>query len=107
MIPPYFLPAAVPVVLLLICLRAIIRRCRAHTLSQLPGPPAGSWLVGNTAFRYPILVYFSFASTGNLPDLFRPENAAEAEFSWTEKYGSAIRIKGAWGVSFVFARKMT
>lgn len=37
-------------------------------------------------------------TTGHLPELFRPENAADAEFSWTTTYGTALRIKGAFGV---------
>jgi hypothetical protein len=36
---------------------------------------------------------------GNLPDILRPDNAAEIEFSWFKMYGAALRIKGGLGVS--------
>ncbi|KAF8589039.1 cytochrome P450 [Ramaria rubella] len=37
-----------------------------------------------------------------MPELTRPEAAAEAEFAWTKKYGSAMRIKGAFGLDILF-----
>ncbi|KAF8573774.1 cytochrome P450 [Ramaria rubella] len=81
--------ASVPVLLVfalgfLFLLLSIVRRMRAHSISLLPGPPSQSWLIGNT------------------PELIRPEVAAEADFAWTKKYGSAIRIKGAFGMDILF-----
>lgn len=35
---------------------------------------------------------------GNLPEILRPDNVAEAEFAWTKEYGSALKIKDALGV---------
>ncbi|KAF8483105.1 cytochrome P450 [Gautieria morchelliformis] len=87
MISSYYLP--VPALLVLLWLRGIVRRLRAHSISQLPGPPPGPWLVGN------------------LPDLIRPESAAEAELAWTDKYGPAMRIKGAWGTDALFTADPT
>ncbi|KAF8511769.1 PAH-inducible cytochrome P450 monooxygenase PC-PAH 1, partial [Gautieria morchelliformis] len=39
---------------------------------------------------------------GNLPELLRPDNVAEAEFAWTKKYGTVMKIKGAFGVDVLF-----
>jgi len=35
---------------------------------------------------------------GHIPAFQRPENAGEADFEWTDKYGLALRIKGCFGV---------
>ncbi|KAF8507787.1 PAH-inducible cytochrome P450 monooxygenase PC-PAH 1 [Gautieria morchelliformis] len=40
--------------------------------------------------------------SGNLPDLLRPDNAAEAEFAWIRTYGTALKIKGALGIDILF-----
>ncbi|KAF8520311.1 cytochrome P450 [Gautieria morchelliformis] len=55
------------------------RRHRLRPISNLFGPPPGSWLVGN------------------LPALFRPVNVGDADFSWTNAFGNAVRIKGTFG----------
>ena len=34
-----------------------------------------------------------------MPGILRPDTAAEVEFSWFKKHGTALRIKGAFGVS--------
>ncbi|KAF8507409.1 PAH-inducible cytochrome P450 monooxygenase PC-PAH 1 [Gautieria morchelliformis] len=73
-----------PLFLFSVLLRAIIRRYLSRSISHLPGPAPGPWLVGN------------------LPELLRPDNAAEAEFAWTKKYGTAMKIKGAFGVDVLF-----
>lgn len=39
-------------------------------------------------------------SIGNLPEILRPDNVAEAEFAWTDTYGTTMKIKGAFGVCF-------
>jgi hypothetical protein len=44
---------------------------------------------------------FTAAPTGNLPEILRPDNVAEAEFEWVNKYGTAVRIKGAYGVCII------
>ena len=38
---------------------------------------------------------------GNLPGILRPNTAAEVEFSWFKEHGTALRIKGAFGVSLL------
>jgi hypothetical protein len=35
---------------------------------------------------------------GHLPELERPKEIGDADISWTRDYGSAIRIKGPFGV---------
>ncbi|KAF8511968.1 PAH-inducible cytochrome P450 monooxygenase PC-PAH 1 [Gautieria morchelliformis] len=78
------LSIGLPLLLLSFLLRAIIRRSLSRSISNLPGPAPGPWLVGN------------------LPELLRPDNVAEAEFGWTKKYGTAMKIKGAFGVDVLF-----
>ncbi|KAF8518880.1 cytochrome P450 [Gautieria morchelliformis] len=81
-----FLSIGLPLLLLSVLLRAIIRRylVLSRSIAHLPGPAPGPWLVGN------------------LPELLRPDNVAEAEFAWTKKYGTAITVKGAFGVNVLF-----
>ena len=44
---------------------------------------------------------------GNLPGILRPDTVAEVEFSWFKEHGTALRIKGAFGVSFHGSRDST
>ncbi|KAF8494526.1 hypothetical protein JB92DRAFT_2834952 [Gautieria morchelliformis] len=64
------LSIGLPLLLLSFLLRAIIRRSLSRSISHLPGPAPGPWLVGEVE---------------------------EAEFAWTKKYGTAMKIKGAFG----------
>ncbi|KAF8527265.1 cytochrome P450 [Gautieria morchelliformis] len=59
-------------------------RLRPRPISTLFGPPPGSWLVGN------------------LPALVRPVNVGDADFSWTNAFGDAVRIKGTFGRDVLF-----
>ncbi|KAF8582153.1 cytochrome P450 [Ramaria rubella] len=38
---------------------------------------------------------------GNLPDLLRPQNAAEVDFTWVKAYGPSMRVKGAFGTDIL------
>ena len=44
---------------------------------------------------------------GDLPGILRPDTAAEVEFSWFKEHGTALRIKGAFGVSLHGSRDST
>ncbi|KAJ7762310.1 cytochrome P450 [Mycena maculata] len=55
------------------------RRSRSSLVTQLPGPPAPSWLYGN-------MLQFVF-----------PSIYGEFEFEWQKKYGSLYKIKGLFG----------
>jgi hypothetical protein len=35
---------------------------------------------------------------GNVPEIARPKEIGDADISWTRDFGSAIRIKGPFGV---------
>ena len=37
---------------------------------------------------------------GHMPVLMRPEQSGDADFLWTKKFGSAVHIKGPFGVKF-------
>ncbi|KAF8576236.1 cytochrome P450 [Ramaria rubella] len=78
----YYLSAAI-VTLVLLFLRRVVHRLRKHSIALLPGPLGGSWIVGN------------------LPELLRPDHAGTAEFQWTDKYGSSMRVKGALGLDIL------
>ncbi|KAF8507406.1 cytochrome P450 [Gautieria morchelliformis] len=78
------LSIGLPLLLLSFLLRAIIRRYLSRSISHLAGPAPGPWLVGN------------------IPELLRPDNVGEAEFAWIKKYGTAMKIKGAFGVDVLF-----
>ncbi|KAF8515955.1 cytochrome P450 [Gautieria morchelliformis] len=82
MMPPYLLAA--PLLAALFVLASWLRRLRARSIAFLPGPPPGSWLVGNT------------------PALFRPKEVGEADFAWMREYGNAVCIKGTFGREMLF-----
>ncbi|KAF8589221.1 cytochrome P450 [Ramaria rubella] len=82
MLTPYLAAASFFVAILL--LRSFIRRLRARSIAHLPGPPPGPWLVGNT------------------PALLRPKEIGDADFTWTNMYGTAVRIKGTFGSDILF-----
>ena len=79
-------------------IRAVVRRLQTHSISHLPGPPPGSWFVGNSHNPIGLALKLINLSIGNLPELIRPDNLAEAEFAWANEHGTAVRIKGALGV---------
>ncbi|KAF8586834.1 cytochrome P450 [Ramaria rubella] len=86
MIHLYYLPACGGVlVVLLVILCLVIHRVRhgVRSISRLPGPTPGSWLVGN------------------LPEMLRAENATDAERAWIDTYGTAVKIKGALGLDIL------
>ncbi|KIJ43513.1 hypothetical protein M422DRAFT_169834, partial [Sphaerobolus stellatus SS14] len=39
---------------------------------------------------------------GNMPDLLRPAEVGDADFSWTRKYGTVLRIMGTFGRPSLF-----
>lgn len=41
---------------------------------------------------------------GNLPEIVRPQNVGDADFAWTERFGTVMKIKGAFGVSISFSK---
>ncbi|KAF8575867.1 PAH-inducible cytochrome P450 monooxygenase PC-PAH 1 [Ramaria rubella] len=65
-------------------LRNLLHRSRLRFVTQLPGPPPGSFLAGN------------------LPSLAVTKNVGETEFEWMSKYGAAMHIKGALGRDLLF-----
>ncbi|KIJ30165.1 hypothetical protein M422DRAFT_268304 [Sphaerobolus stellatus SS14] len=68
-----------------IILHRFLRRTNIfHGLRELPGPPASSWLVGH------------------IPQLIRLGQIGDADFAWTKKFGTAIRIKGIFGRDILF-----
>ncbi|KAF8589246.1 cytochrome P450 [Ramaria rubella] len=71
------------ITLLLLLAHRLIRRLRARSIAFLLGPPPGGWIVGN------------------LPEIFAPNHAAEAEFAWTREYGHSMRVKGALGLDIL------
>ena len=95
----YTLSVGISLVLLLL-LRVLVRKIRAHSISHLPGPLPGPWLVG-VLYIFEKRICVNCSRPGNLPELLRPDNIADAEFAWTRKYGSAVKIKGAFGVCFL------
>ncbi|KIJ31170.1 hypothetical protein M422DRAFT_267252 [Sphaerobolus stellatus SS14] len=77
MFHPYLLAA--PVLGILWLFRLAVQRLRRHSINHLPGPPQGSWLVGN------------------VPDLNRPEQMGDAEFAWVKEHGTTLHIKHTFG----------
>ncbi|KAF8520692.1 cytochrome P450 [Gautieria morchelliformis] len=63
----------------LAALYLIVKHIRRRSILHLPGPTSDSWLLGN------------------VPSFQRAENAGEADFEWSEKYGLAFRTKGCFG----------
>ncbi|KAF8575892.1 cytochrome P450 [Ramaria rubella] len=64
--------------------RKFLRRSRLRFVTQLPGPPPGSFLAGN------------------LPSMAVTKNVGDTEFEWINTYGSAMHIKGALGRDLLF-----
>ena len=77
---------------------AFLRCLRASSIAHLPGPPPGSWLVGMSSSDHSHQPR-SNVSSGNLPQLIRPKEIGDADFAWTKDFGSAVCIKGTFGVS--------
>ncbi|KAF8576910.1 cytochrome P450 [Ramaria rubella] len=67
---------AIPIFFLL---RIITQRPRRRSMAYLPGPPPGSWLIGNAV------------------DMLRSKEYADPDFAWTREYGNAIRIRRTFG----------
>ncbi|KAF8509096.1 cytochrome P450 [Gautieria morchelliformis] len=62
----------------------LLRRFRSGSIAFLPGPPPGSWLVGN------------------IPELLRPNEVGDADFAWTQEYGTAVCTKRTFGRETLF-----
>ncbi|KAF8580093.1 PAH-inducible cytochrome P450 monooxygenase PC-PAH 1 [Ramaria rubella] len=73
-----------PSLLVALLVLYFVWRVRARFVAQLPGPPAGSWLVGN------------------VPDILRAENVGDSEFEWTRTFGNSVCIKGPFRRDILF-----
>ncbi|KIJ47476.1 hypothetical protein M422DRAFT_248894 [Sphaerobolus stellatus SS14] len=65
-------------------IRLFFKRLSRRSIDYLLGPPPGSWLVGN------------------FPDLSRPDELGDADFSWIKAYGSTLHIKHTFGEDRLF-----
>ncbi|KAF8525701.1 cytochrome P450 [Gautieria morchelliformis] len=80
----FLAPQVVFVILGLAALSLTVQRIRRRSILHLPGPDSKSWLVGN------------------IPSFQRPENAGEADFEWSGKFGLAFRTKGCFGEDLLY-----
>ncbi|KAF8573948.1 cytochrome P450 [Ramaria rubella] len=83
-LPDMYLNYTIAALGILAFLVMLLRRSRSNIVTQLPGPPPGSFLAGN------------------LPSVKATKNSGEAEFGWVRKYGAAMHIKGALGRDLLF-----
>ncbi|KAF8589231.1 PAH-inducible cytochrome P450 monooxygenase PC-PAH 1 [Ramaria rubella] len=65
-------------------LRLLIRKLGYRSISNLPGPPPNSWLIGN------------------FDEVMRPKEVGDNDFKWIREYGTALRIKGTFGMDILF-----
>ncbi|KIJ48697.1 hypothetical protein M422DRAFT_162335 [Sphaerobolus stellatus SS14] len=82
MAPLYLLGGSVVLSILLI--REFLRRIRHRSIDYLPGPPPGSWLLGNMA---------ALAIT---------KSFGEDHLNWTREHGTAIRTTMTFGRDMLF-----
>ncbi|KIJ49094.1 hypothetical protein M422DRAFT_28101 [Sphaerobolus stellatus SS14] len=80
MAPTYLLFLGGSLMSLLWLIRLVVQRIRRHSINHLPGPPPGSWLVGNA------------------PEQIRPKEVGDAELSWIKDYGTTLHIKHTFGL---------
>jgi hypothetical protein len=97
MISPYISAATLLVATLLF--HTLLRRLRARSIKHLPGPPPGPWPVGMTRRCFSLVQNLSLLLSGNMPAILRPKESGDADFAWTKEYGTAVCIKGTFGVS--------
>ncbi|KAF8497354.1 hypothetical protein JB92DRAFT_2834428 [Gautieria morchelliformis] len=81
-----------PLLLLFFVVCVVVRQIPSRSISHLPGPDPGPWVIGNIIYSLNMESGLNY-TTGNLPELLRPENVGEAELAWIEKYGTAINLK--------------